>query len=81
MSRFVKCFALFFALVSGWILFLPLDVPFFLDEAIALPIFIASMKALGFDVTRWIPFLRRGKKSLVPHAMKSHPHKDTTIDV
>jgi hypothetical protein len=81
MKRIGKIIALFFALVSGWILFLPLDVPFFIDEAIALPIFIASMKALGFDVTRFIPFFRRGKKSIIPNSMKSQPHKDTTIDV
>lgn len=77
-----KTIAIIFALVSGWILFLPLDVPFFIDEAIALPIFIASMKALGVDVTRFIPFLnRRGKKSIIPHSTKQTTGKGTTIDV
>jgi hypothetical protein len=81
MKLMIKCLALLLAFMSGYILFLPFDVPFFIDEAIALPIFIASMKALGVDVTRWIPFLRRGKKSIIPHPMKSQAHRDTTIDV
>jgi uncharacterized membrane protein (DUF2068 family) len=81
MKRLIRSFALFFALVSAWILFLPFDVPFFIDEMIALPIFIASMKALGIDVTRWISVLRRGKKSIVPRSMKSQSAEDITIDV
>ena len=55
-------FALFSGLyfVFGWI---PDLVPF-VDEAMALAIFVKSMSVLGFDVGRFIPFM--GKKSKTP---------------
>lgn len=59
MKKFIAAFfALFSGLyfVLGWI---PDFVPF-VDEAMALAIFVKSMSVLGFDVARFIPFL--GKK-------------------
>ena len=61
MKKFV---ATLFALLSGFYLFFlswvpdPLPV---LDEATALLIFVKSVAVLGFDLTRFVPFL--GKKS------------------
>ena len=59
-----KFIALLFALLSGFYVFfaswIPDPLPF-LDEATALVIFVKSMSVLGFDLTRFVPFL--GKKS------------------
>jgi len=53
------------AIVSGAALGVTLVVPDplpFVDEAIFLAVFVKSMNYLGYDVTRWIPFLGKGKK-------------------
>ncbi len=48
-----------------------------LDEATALLIFVKTMSYLGYDVTRWLPFLGKGRvKSPMPKS-----GRDVTIDV
>lgn len=57
----------------------------FLDEAILLAIFTKSVAYLGFDVTRFLPFLRRkGSKSATPPAQPASSPSGApgpTIDV
>lgn len=70
------------AVVSGLYLLivgpLPDPVPL-VDEGIMLLVFVTSMKALGYDVTRWLPFLGKGK---VPSAgRKTAKAKNATVDV
>ncbi|MGB6222422.1 hypothetical protein [Haloferula sp.] len=59
-----KLLTLIFAAVSGIYLLTvgiaPDPLPF-LDEATALLIFVKSMSALGFDISRFLPFM--GKKT------------------
>lgn len=50
----VAILSLLFALV------VPDPLPL-LDEATAFAIFVYAMRALGYDVVRWIPFMRRVK--------------------
>lgn len=57
---------------------LPDPIPF-LDEATMLLIFVKSMGYLGYDITRWLPFLGRGKGA--PAAPKGSRPSDVTIDV
>lgn len=84
-----KFFALVIALFSAWVLFTPFDphpflIDFFIDEAIALLLFTKAMAYLGFDVTRFLPFLnkRAGSKAPPPFPEKQAPGaKDTVIDV
>ena len=52
----------FVAIISGLYLLLlgPILDPLpFLDEAAALAVFAFAMRALGYDVVRWIPFVRQ----------------------
>jgi hypothetical protein len=59
-----KFIALIFAIVSGvYVILGPIPDPLpFLDEATALLIFVKSMAVLGFDLSRFVPFLgRKGK--------------------
>jgi hypothetical protein len=70
------------AIFSGLYLLIagPLPDPLpLIDEATALLIFVKSMAYLGYDVTKWIPFLRKGKAAAKP----THPrdHTGRTIDV
>lgn len=44
--------------MSGLVLLVP-DPVLFIDEGLALLVFVKSMAYLGHDVTRWIPFLRK----------------------
>ncbi|RYD35921.1 MAG: hypothetical protein EOP87_06450 [Verrucomicrobiaceae bacterium] len=72
------------ALISGFYAFLagpfiPDPLPF-LDEAVALAIFLKATSALGYDVRRFLPFMGKakaaaGKKGRQPQA------KDVTVDV
>jgi len=67
-----KFLAGIFALGSGIVLFIP-DILPFIDEAIALMIFVKSLHVLGVDVTRWLPFM--GKKK-ADAAKKTSPVVD-----
>lgn len=71
------------ATLSGAYLLLagPLPDPLpFLDEATMLLIFVKSMGFLGYDVTRWIPFLGKGRGAKPAPAKGTRP-ADATIDV
>lgn len=56
-----------FALASGLYLLImgpmigPLDPVPIIDEALALAVFVKSMAFLGYDVRRYLPFLRKGR--------------------
>ena len=69
------------AILSGLYLLiigpLPDPVPI-IDEAMALMIFVKSMAYLGYDVTRWIPFLGKGRGTKSPRAVGKN---GVTIDV
>ena len=69
------------AILSGLYLLIvgPLPDPLpIIDEATALLIFVKSMAYLGYDVTRWIPFLGKGKRGGKP-GFKNKPGQ--TVDV
>jgi hypothetical protein len=69
------------AIISGIYLLLgPLPDPIpLLDEATALWLFVNAMKSLGYDVTRWLPFL--GKGATRPKRDGTTPAAGQTIDV
>ena len=63
------------AILSGLYLLIlgPLIDPLpFLDEAVALAVFAFVMRALGYDVARWIPILRNFK-SRIPSSRPAPP--------
>ncbi|MEP4076546.1 hypothetical protein [Haloferula sp.] len=72
-----KVLTILFALISGIYLLTvgiaPDPLPF-IDEATALLIFVKSMSALGFDISRFLPFL--GKK-----APKTAEKESPVVDV
>jgi hypothetical protein len=51
-----------------------------LDEGLMLMIFVSSMKALGYDATRWLPFMGKGKGAAEP-ATKDSKARNATVDV
>lgn len=51
-----------------------------IDEATALLVFVKSMAYLGYDVTRWLPFLRKGGRGGGPAKSPRNP-ADATVDV
>ncbi len=72
-----KKFALVMAILSGIGLFIPDLLPI-VDEAILLVIFKYSMQALGYDITKYLPFF--GKKGKGSGVVKDQG-KGPTIDV
>lgn len=71
------------AICSGLYLLIagPLPDPLpIIDEATALLVFVKSMAYLGFDVTRWLPFLRKGVRGARP-GQPTHRAADVTVDV
>lgn len=80
-----KAFAIIIALISAFIIFMPFDVPLFFDEAIALVLLTKSLGYLGFDITRFIPFIKSNSRR--PSAPKPRatppdfPATGPTIDV
>ncbi|GAA5115961.1 hypothetical protein JIN84_19735 [Luteolibacter yonseiensis] len=59
------------ATVSGLYLLVAVPIPDplpIVDEATALLIFVKSMAYLGYDVTRWIPFMKKAKRGKPSHS-------------
>ena len=73
--------AWFLAILSGLYLLtlgiLPDPLPF-IDEAVALMVFVKSMAHLGYDVRRWLPFL--GKTGRIK-PVNQKAQGGTTVDV
>lgn len=67
----------FYAFIAGP--FIPDPIPF-LDEGIALVIFLKSTSALGYDMRRFLPFLGKRKPASRPDS-DPRPAKDMTVDV
>lgn len=69
------------AILSGLYLLIvgPLPDPLpIVDEAMALWVFVKSMAYLGYDVSRWIPFMSKGKSMKSPG---TRPASGETIDI
>jgi len=76
----------FFAILSGLYLLImgPMIDPLpFIDEGVALAVFVKSMGYLGYDVRRWIPFLGKGKKAKADanRAKTDSKARASTVDV
>lgn len=70
------------AILSGLYLLtagpIPDPIPF-IDEGVALAVFLKCTASLGFDLRKWLPFF--GKTSKSQRARHSCNAKDVTIDV
>ncbi len=75
------------AIVSGvYVVLGPLPDPIpLLDEGLALMVFVKAMGWLGYDVTRWLPFVGKGARRACPDNSKPCPDNvrasGQTIDV
>jgi hypothetical protein len=70
-----------FAVVSGLYLLVAGPAPDAIppsDEAMAQAIFVKSLRCLGYDVTRWLPFAGRGQR---PGRKGEANARGVTIDV
>ena len=71
----------FLAILSGLYLLtlgiLPDPLPF-IDEAVALMVFVKSMAHLGYDVRRWLPFLGKPGRT---KPVRQKARGETTVDV
>ena len=74
------------AIVSGLYLVTIGPLPFpamdplpFIDEAVALAIFLKCTSSLGYDLRKWLPFFGKSGKS--DPKCKTKDDKDVTIDV
>lgn len=85
-----KLIVLLIAVVSGISLFADILIPDplpFLDEAILFAIFTKSITYLGFDLTRFMPFLKSRRSKQTPTAKPAPAPADfpsnagPTIDV
>lgn len=77
-----RLFLWIISIVSGLYLLIvgPLIDPIpFIDEAIALAIFLKATSALGYDVRRWLPFF--GKGGSAKPGKQTVKAKDMTVDV
>ena len=71
------------AVISGLYLLVigPMPDPIlFVDEGLMLLVFVTSMKVLGYDVTRWLPFMGKGKVPPVPRK-PADKARNATVDV
>ncbi len=68
-----------YLITIGPLPFLAMDPLPFIDEAVALAIFLKCTSYLGYDFRKWLPFMgKKGKSSSSPQAFGK---KDVTIDV
>lgn len=74
------------AILSGLYLITIGPLPFpmmdplpFIDEAMALAIFLKCTSSLGYDLRKWLPFFGKNAKS--KGSGKTTADKDVTIDV
>ncbi len=67
--------------LSGTYLLISIPVPDplpFIDEALALLVFVNATSYLGYNVRRWLPFFGKAKRAAVP---VSKGRRGVTIDV
>lgn len=76
MKRFILWIIVF---ASGLCVFIPDPIPF-IDEAIALAIFLKATSALGYDLSRFLPFFGKAKAAAGKKAGGTQA-KDMTVDV
>jgi hypothetical protein len=69
-----KLIALVLLVLSGLDLLLP--DPLIFSEVISLPIFLWAVSELGFDVTKYVPFLRKFRRRPLEPGKKNGPVVD-----